>query len=190
MIAPLAWVFLPNGPGECRFLNEQDNEIIRLRALSGRGREEKGKLNMRQVFAAFYDYKNYFNAAIVFCLNVSAINWPGDDPVLTIISSDCLCSTPSLLTNNHRRHWILLHPSTRSLSPSVSCVFLPLPVGIIPIRSSTKPVSFSKCAKHCWSCRISRPGPCGDQRSAILCNFPDLRWSLPRCGPGIHLGNG
>jgi hypothetical protein len=67
----LAWVYLPKGPGECRFLNKKDNEIVRLRAVKARGVEEKGKLNLKQVFAAFYDYKNYLQAVIVFCLNVS-----------------------------------------------------------------------------------------------------------------------
>lgn len=70
LIAPLAFMFLPKGPGECRFLTERENEIVRLRALSARGHEEKGKLNMKQVFAALYDYKNYFQAVIIFCLNV------------------------------------------------------------------------------------------------------------------------
>lgn len=71
LIAPLAWIYLPKGPGECRFLNKSDNEIVRLRAVHGRGIEENGKLNFKQVFAAFYDYKNYLQAVIVFCLNVS-----------------------------------------------------------------------------------------------------------------------
>jgi hypothetical protein len=70
-MAPVAYWFLPKGPGECRFLTKQENEIVRLRALKARGREEKGKLDFKQVFAAFYDYKNYFQAVIIFCLNVS-----------------------------------------------------------------------------------------------------------------------
>jgi hypothetical protein len=71
LMAPVAYWFLPKGPGECRFLTKRENEIVRLRALKARGREEKGKLDLSQVFAAFYDYKNYFQAVIVFCLNVS-----------------------------------------------------------------------------------------------------------------------
>lgn len=71
VIAPLAWIFLPQGPGKCRFLTPRQNEIVHLRALSGRGYEENGKLNIQQTFAALFDYKNYFQAAIIFCLNVS-----------------------------------------------------------------------------------------------------------------------
>jgi hypothetical protein len=52
-------------------LNKRENEIVAARALAGRGHEEQGKLNFKQVFAAFYDYKNYLQAAIIFCLNVS-----------------------------------------------------------------------------------------------------------------------
>lgn len=70
VIAPLAWMFLPQGPGKCRFLTPRQNEIVHLRALSGRGYEENGKLNFQQIFAALFDYKNYFQAAIIFCLNV------------------------------------------------------------------------------------------------------------------------
>ena len=70
LIAPLAYLFLPEGPGECRFLTKRENEIVRLRALKARGHEEKGKLEPKQVFAAFYDYKIYFQAVIIFYLNV------------------------------------------------------------------------------------------------------------------------
>lgn len=69
---PLVYVFLPRGLGECRFLTAKENDIVRLRALSGRGHEEKGRLNLKDVFAALFDYKNYFQAVIVFCLNVSS----------------------------------------------------------------------------------------------------------------------
>ncbi|CAG8184959.1 unnamed protein product [Penicillium salamii] len=71
VVAPLAWIYLPKGPGECRFLTPDENEIIRLRALSGRGYEEKGKLNLKQSFAALTDYKNYFQAVMIFCLNAA-----------------------------------------------------------------------------------------------------------------------
>ncbi|KAJ5687514.1 hypothetical protein N7536_010133 [Penicillium majusculum] len=85
LIAPLAFMFLPKGPGECRFLTERENEIVRLRALSARGHEEKGKLNMKQVFAALYDYKNYFQAVIIFCLNAAFAALPA---FLTTIIKD------------------------------------------------------------------------------------------------------
>ncbi|KAI9927487.1 hypothetical protein MW887_003102 [Aspergillus wentii] len=64
LIAPLAYLVLPNGPGECRFLGAKVNEIVRLRAVTARGHESKGRLDMNQVFAAFYDYKNYLQAVI------------------------------------------------------------------------------------------------------------------------------
>jgi hypothetical protein len=70
-MVPLAYIFLPKAPGHCRFLNQIENEIVSLRAAQGRGHEEEGKLNFEQVCTAFYDYKNYLQAVIAFCLNVS-----------------------------------------------------------------------------------------------------------------------
>jgi hypothetical protein len=75
-MAPIAYMFLPKGPGECRFLSKRENDIVRLRAISARGHEEKGKLNFKQVFAAFYDYKSYLQAVIIFCLNVRTSKFP------------------------------------------------------------------------------------------------------------------
>lgn len=71
-MVPVAYIFLPKAPGNCRFLNQTENEIVSLRATQGRGHEEEGKLNFRQVSTAFYDYKNYIQAVIAFCLNVSS----------------------------------------------------------------------------------------------------------------------
>ncbi|KAF7591036.1 hypothetical protein BBP40_002054 [Aspergillus hancockii] len=68
MIDPLAYILLPKGPGGCRFLTKQENETVRLRALKARGHEEKLTTTLKQVFAAFYDYKDYFNSAIFFYL--------------------------------------------------------------------------------------------------------------------------
>ncbi|KAJ6025086.1 hypothetical protein N7444_012765 [Penicillium canescens] len=82
LIAPLAYFFLPKGPGECGFLTNRENEIVRLRALSARGHEEKGKLNFKQVFAAFYDYKNYLQAVIIFCLNAAFAALPAFLPTI------------------------------------------------------------------------------------------------------------
>ncbi|KAJ0415308.1 major facilitator superfamily domain-containing protein [Aspergillus carlsbadensis] len=82
LMAPVAYWFLPKGPGECRFLTKRENEIVRLRALKARGREEKGKLDLKQVFAAFYDYKNYFQAVIIFCLNAAFAALPAFLPTI------------------------------------------------------------------------------------------------------------
>lgn len=73
VFAPVAFLMLPKGPGECRFLTERENEIVRLRAVKARGQEHKGELNLKQVAAAFIDYKNYFQAVIIFCVNVQQL---------------------------------------------------------------------------------------------------------------------
>ncbi|KAL4949480.1 major facilitator superfamily domain-containing protein [Aspergillus filifer] len=82
LMAPVAFWYLPKGPGECRFLNERENAIVRLRAVQGRGAEEKGKLDFKQVFAAFYDYKNYLQAVIIFCLNAAFAALPAFLPTI------------------------------------------------------------------------------------------------------------
>ncbi|KAL3443594.1 major facilitator superfamily domain-containing protein [Aspergillus insuetus] len=82
LMAPVAYWFLPKGPGECCFLTKRENDIVRLRALKARGREEKGKLDFNQVFAAFYDYKNYFQAIIIFCLNAAFAALPAFLPTI------------------------------------------------------------------------------------------------------------
>lgn len=69
-VAIVAWLHLPNGPGECRFLTERENHIMSARVYRYRGGDTEKKINYRQVGAAFLDYKNYFTAAIIFCLNV------------------------------------------------------------------------------------------------------------------------
>lgn len=70
LLAVVAYFYLPNSPGECPFLTERENQIVASRAIKGRGNEAEQKLDFRQVFAAFYDYKNYLQAAIIFCVNV------------------------------------------------------------------------------------------------------------------------
>ncbi|KAL3480559.1 permease of the major facilitator superfamily [Aspergillus californicus] len=82
LMVPVAFRYLPKGPGECRFLTDRENEIVRLRAVKARGAEEKGKLNFKQVFAAFSDYKNYFQAVIIFCLNAAFAALPAFLPTI------------------------------------------------------------------------------------------------------------
>lgn len=69
LLALVAGYILPAAPNKCRFLTPRENEIVASRAIKARGVEEQGKLNFKQVFAAFYDYKNYMNAVILFLLN-------------------------------------------------------------------------------------------------------------------------
>ncbi|KAJ5793938.1 hypothetical protein N7457_000537 [Penicillium paradoxum] len=68
-IPPLVSALFPTGPGKCCFLTLEENEIVRLRALSARGYEKKGKLNMNDISAALWDYKNYVQGVILLCLN-------------------------------------------------------------------------------------------------------------------------
>lgn len=85
ILAAVAYVYLPASPSQCVFLTERQNQIISTRAVKGRGEEQQGKLNFRQVFAAFYDYKNYLQAAIIFLLNTAFGSLPAYLP--TILTS-------------------------------------------------------------------------------------------------------
>ncbi|KAH6967273.1 major facilitator superfamily domain-containing protein [Fusarium venenatum] len=52
------------------------------RAIEGRGEDTEKKLNFSQVFAAFYDYKNYMQASIIFCLNTAFGSLPAYLPTI------------------------------------------------------------------------------------------------------------
>ncbi|CAG7932228.1 unnamed protein product [Penicillium olsonii] len=82
VLAIVAYFYLPNGPFECPFLNEHDNHIIGQRAVIGRGRDQEKKINIKQAFAAFSDYKNYLQAAIIFCLNTAFGSLPAYLPTI------------------------------------------------------------------------------------------------------------
>lgn len=70
LLAILARFVLPESPKQAKFLTARENEIISSRSIKGRGIERDGQLNSQQAFAAFYDYKNYLSAVIIFCINV------------------------------------------------------------------------------------------------------------------------
>lgn len=85
MLSVVVYFCLPPSSSQCRFLTARENEIISQRAIKGRGEKQEGKLNFKQVFAAFYDYKNYLQAAIIFCLNTAFGSLPAYLP--TILTS-------------------------------------------------------------------------------------------------------
>ncbi|OJI89776.1 hypothetical protein ASPTUDRAFT_79671 [Aspergillus tubingensis CBS 134.48] len=82
ILAVVAYFYLPNGPFESPFLTEQQNLIIGQRAILGRGRDQEKKVNFKQAFAAFKDYKNYFQAGIIFCLNTAFGSLPAYLPTI------------------------------------------------------------------------------------------------------------
>ncbi|KAI9928607.1 hypothetical protein MW887_001822 [Aspergillus wentii] len=84
-LAGVAYFTLPNGPFEVPFLNAKDNDIIGNRAVIGRGQDHEKQINFKQAFSAFYDYKNYLQAAIIFCLNTAFGSLPAYLP--TILSN-------------------------------------------------------------------------------------------------------
>jgi sugar phosphate permease len=78
----VAYFCLPASPSQCRFLDARENRIISRRAIRGRGEKRNGKLDFKQAFAAFYDYKNYLQAMIIFCLNTAFGSLPAYLPTI------------------------------------------------------------------------------------------------------------
>lgn len=145
VIAFLAYFYLPGGPGHCPTLDVRQNEIVATRARKGRGHEEEGKLNYKQAFAAFYDYKNYLQAAIIFCLNVSIsslIKSVGD--VILTRRSDCFRFSPCFPPDNHPSHRIHFNQGTGSLRPSLPTRILHVFGCILPRTASVTVASSSR----------------------------------------------
>lgn len=137
-MVPLAYIFLPKAPGKCRFLNQEENEIVALRATQGRGHEEEGKLDFKQVCIAFYDYKNYIQAVIAFCLNVSFpqffVRQNNAQFLNNLGITDCLCRVACVSANNHRRYRLFLCPIARAVRASLPCLLLYLPYRQFSLR--------------------------------------------------------
>jgi MFS family permease len=65
LLAIVAFFCLPDNPGKCRFLNEEETKVAIARAQrQPRAAELKG-LQLRQVFSAFKDYRSIFSCYCV-----------------------------------------------------------------------------------------------------------------------------
>lgn len=189
VIVPVAYFLLPKGPGECRFLNQKENEIVRLRAVLGRGIEEKGRLNVKHVFAACYDYKNYFQAVIVFCLNVR-LYYHMQRPCADFNELlDSLCRITSIPSDHHQRYRILIDSITRVVCTTLLHRVLNMPRRQLPIRSLWQSLHIPYGSFHRGSSRVPDRSPCQNRRRAILCDIPDLRRRLPRRCAGFYMGH-
>lgn len=82
ILAAVAYFYLPNRPFECPLLDDRQNEIIGQRAVIARGNDHEKKINFKQAFAAFSDYKNYLQAAIILCLNTAFGSLPAYLPTI------------------------------------------------------------------------------------------------------------
>ncbi|KAL0930056.1 major facilitator superfamily transporter [Colletotrichum truncatum] len=125
LLAVVAYFYLPPSPSQCRFLAARENEIISLRAFKGRGEKREGTLNLKQAFAAFYDYKNYLQAMIIFCLNTAFGSLPAYLPTILqsmgytslnaqgfsacpYLSAYVVCVTASFLSDRFRTRGIFV----------------------------------------------------------------------------------
>lgn len=79
LLAFAAFFFLPDSPDTARFLNEEDRQVTRARAIQQTGTEgaaRVGHVNFREVFAALADIKTWIPPMMYFSCNVSFSSLP------------------------------------------------------------------------------------------------------------------
>ncbi|KAF2705033.1 MFS transporter-like protein [Pleomassaria siparia CBS 279.74] len=77
--AGAVWFLMPDSPEKARFLNEEDKDIARKRALRQVGNEEThrvGHVNFKEIGVTLLDPKVYFTAFMYFSCNVSFSSLP------------------------------------------------------------------------------------------------------------------
>ena len=63
LMAPIAYFFIPDSPDKARFLNSEEKEIARARAIRQAGTSERiGGIDVKQLLYAAYDPKVWCNA--------------------------------------------------------------------------------------------------------------------------------
>jgi MFS family permease len=60
LLAIVVWFFLPDSPSKCRFLNEEETKVAVARAQRQPHAPAIGRLNLREVFSTFKDYRSTF----------------------------------------------------------------------------------------------------------------------------------
>lgn len=79
LLAFAAFFFLPDSPDTAKFLNEEDRQVTRARAIQQTGTEgaaRVGHVNFREVFAALADVKTWIPPLMYFSCNVSFSSLP------------------------------------------------------------------------------------------------------------------
>ncbi|KFY22159.1 hypothetical protein V493_06805 [Pseudogymnoascus sp. VKM F-4281 (FW-2241)] len=78
-IAFVAFYFMPDSPEKARFLNEEEKEAAKARAIRQVGHEgatRVGSINLKEVGLALMDFKNWITALMYFSCNVSFSSLP------------------------------------------------------------------------------------------------------------------
>jgi MFS family permease len=79
LMAFVAWFFLPDSPEKARFLDAEEKEVARARAIRQVGQESGdrvGGINFKEVGLALIDIKNWLTALMYFSCNVSFSSLP------------------------------------------------------------------------------------------------------------------
>lgn len=109
-LALVAWYFIPDSPQTARFLNERQKEVaVELSMRQPGDRSDHKGLQMKQVLAAFADYRNYLPAIMYFGCNVCFGSLPLFVPTIisemgafTTVQANGLSAPPYLLC------WIMI----------------------------------------------------------------------------------
>jgi hypothetical protein len=106
-MAFVALRFMPDSPEKARFLNEEEKEVAKARAIRQVGQEgaaRVGKISFKDVGAALLDIKNWLTALMYFSCNVSFSSLPVFLPTIltdmgfTSISAQGLTAPPYFLS--------------------------------------------------------------------------------------------
>ena len=78
-MAPIAWYFIPDSPDKARFLNAEEKEIVKSRALRQTGEAASarvGNVSLKDMGATLLDVKAWLNSLMYFSTNVSYASLP------------------------------------------------------------------------------------------------------------------
>ncbi|KAL8993865.1 MAG: hypothetical protein Q9188_007214 [Gyalolechia gomerana] len=77
LMAPVAYFFVPDSPDKAKFLNRQEQEFARARAIRQTGKSDRvGGIDAKQLAQTLLDVKAWCNALLYFSANVSYASLP------------------------------------------------------------------------------------------------------------------
>ena len=111
IMAPVAYFFIPDSPDKAKFLDHEEKEIVKSRALRQVGTEPGsriGRLNGKEFLLTLMDYKAWFVAV---CLTTTFnAKEPSSHLEAYVLWCQCqLCQFACVLTEHSERHGIREH---------------------------------------------------------------------------------
>ncbi|KAI1079867.1 MFS general substrate transporter [Whalleya microplaca] len=107
LLAIAAYVFMPDSPDTARFLNEEEKQVAKARAIQQtgtEGTERVGHINFKEILMSFKDFKTWMPPLMYFSCNVSFSSLPVFLPAIlqsmgfTAINAQGLSAPPYFLS--------------------------------------------------------------------------------------------